>query len=268
MPNKLLGQYFLRNERVAEKIVAAVAPSHGETIFEIGPGRGELTRPLARACTLSGAALVAIEKDRRLAEQLITQTKANAEMGAVEIIEGDALEFFKTRQFAGRPYKIVGNIPYYLTGHLLRIISELPVRPARCVFTLQKEVAERIVAAPPRMNRLAASVQFWANVKIVESVPKESFWPVPKVDSAIITLATIASGEQKEGIAAEQYYRAVKDLFAQPRKTILNNLKESGGELGKEEIASVLKKIGVLPEARPQTLTTDNIIAIARALFP
>lgn len=275
MANKLLGQHFLKNPAVAKKMIRALAPERGEAIIEIGAGHGELTRELAGACKETGCELFSIEKDRTLAEQL-SKELAGPTVSA-SVISGDALKLFAAdfpeKEAAGRPYKIVGNIPYYLTGHLLRLIGEQlagerPRRPRRCVFMLQKEVAERIVAKPPRMNRLAASIQFWAEPKIVVAVPKENFHPMPKVDSAIVALD--AKPIDDKTISASRYYAALRALFTQPRKTILNNL--AGGLIGesaknKDEIAAIIEKCGLRPNDRPQNAAVEAIVRIAEALF-
>ncbi|MGC9598891.1 MAG: 16S rRNA (adenine(1518)-N(6)/adenine(1519)-N(6))-dimethyltransferase RsmA [Minisyncoccia bacterium] len=284
---KSLGQHFLRTRLVANKITDTIRPERGEIIFEIGPGHGELTRPLAEICRARGCALIAIEKDRQLALKLQAQSWTKE----IEIITGDVLTVFASGRaseiFRGKPYKIVGNIPYYLTGHLLRIIGELTPRPARCILMLQKEVAERLAAKPPMMNRLAASVQFWAKPEILGIVPKENFAPAPKVDSAILSLdakdakrkqnvsdgATEAATEgaaeaTAEAIAetaaeASRYYAVVRTLFAQPRKTVLNNLAAKNPLVQKGEIASALRAIGIMPDLRPQDLSVEKIAAIA-----
>lgn len=275
MPNKLLGQHFLKNAAVAQKIVTTLRPERGEIVFEIGAGHGELTRFLAEACAKNGCTLFSIEKDPHLAEQLAAERPA----ANTEVLSGDALDFFRSERFkklvagaggesgAGvRPYRIVGNIPYYLTGRLLRIISELDPKPARCVLMVQKEVAERVTAKPPKMNRLAAIVQFSADVTVAAQVPRENFDPAPKVDSAIVSLDA-RDEKTRADIPPDRYYAAVRALFAQPRKTLRNNLGEHKTREEKEVIAAALAKIGIKPELRPQTLTTEEITAIAKALF-
>jgi 16S rRNA (adenine1518-N6/adenine1519-N6)-dimethyltransferase len=225
--------------------------------------------------------MTAIEKDAELAGRLAERlAKArpdgkSASAGKVRVIQGDALTILPSLAPASpeEKYKIVGNIPYYLTGHLLRAISELAHTPERCVFMVQKEVAERVDAQPPHMNRLAASVQFWAAPKIIEMVGKQNFVPQPKVDSAILLLESVRrSGKDKsmdKNIlpAANRYYAAVRALFAQPRKTILNNLAamqgEQGEKTGKEAALRVLQAAGIDPALRPQNLTIENIAAIA-----
>jgi 16S rRNA (adenine1518-N6/adenine1519-N6)-dimethyltransferase len=216
----------------------------------------------------NGARLVAIEKDTILADDL----RAVSREPGVEIISGDVLKILVSR-FSSHDssYKIVGNIPYYLTGHLLRIVSELEHRPTRCVFMVQKEVATRMAASSGEMNRLAASVQFWADVKILITVPKRDFSPQPKIDSAV---AVIDKKLKSAAADAEQYFGAVRALFAQPRKTILNNLvsgkrKADSGreELSKDQIIRGLKDIQIAPDLRPQDLSIEQIVRIAEIFF-
>lgn len=269
MANKLLGQHFLKNPAVAKKIIHALAPQRGEVIVEIGAGHGELTRELAKACAENDCKLFSIEKDRALAERLAAERPVK-DLDHARIVHGDALTLFAAgfpeKEAAGRPYKIVGNIPYYLTGRLLRLMSERPRHPLRCVFMLQKEVAERIVAKPPHMNRLAASVQFWAEPKIVAVVPKENFYPIPKVNSAVVALDAKLDAKPDKPQLAPRYYAALRALFAQPRKTILNNLIGKSTK-GKNEIASAIRESGLDPSDRPQNATVEAIARIAEALF-
>jgi len=307
-----LGQHFLKNDVVIKKIIAALDLRAGDLVIEIGPGHGEVTVPLFDACAAAGASLVAIEKDTRLADGLRerfapksteVEMEADAKSGTdmmVDIECGDVLKNLpnviaktKTKHSATSPtpiLKLVGNLPYYITGKLLRIISELEPKqmPERCVFMIQREVAERIIAAPPAMNRLAASVQFWADAKIIAQVPRSDFSPPPKIDSAVIALTTkIALKKTVEGdvptidsitptisLSPALYYKAVRTIFAQPRKTLLNNIaaasdsfKKASTETLKEEISAQLKKIGVDPMARPQDLSIDGVIHLAKILF-
>jgi len=274
-----LGQHFLKNKNVAVKISDTLALRVGDTIFEIGPGHGELTEQL-KLSTGGGSAMggkiknmkiVSIEKDGGLCGVLKKRFKGDEE---IEIICGDALTQLplliqKYQNIKTSKYKLVGNIPYYITGHLLRIISELKNKPERAVFMVQKEVAERIVAQPPKMNRLAASVQFWAEPKIIATVLRNDFRPAPDVDSAIIFLF------KKDAPApcnTDDYYAAVRVIFSQPRKTVLNNIlngidMKKGGNHAKEKIVAILENIGIDPKYRPQNLSVQNIMAITKAFF-
>jgi 16S rRNA (adenine1518-N6/adenine1519-N6)-dimethyltransferase len=269
-----LGQHFLKNTAALQTIVDALGIAKGDTIIEIGPGHGELTMPLMHVMGKFGDAITSIEKDRALIPSLVALGKKEGP-SPLTIIEGDALKLLPDvarglgvgPSAPAKQYKIAGNIPYYITGKLLRVIGDLENKPERTVLLIQKEVAERICAQPPAMNRLAASVQFWAEPSIVALVPRKDFSPPPDVDSAIILLRTISEGENdRPALGAELYYRAVRAIFAQPRKTLLNNLSAvvaGGGK--KAEVSKLLEEIGVVLDARPQDLTISQIIAISRS---
>ncbi|MBI4085612.1 MAG: 16S rRNA (adenine(1518)-N(6)/adenine(1519)-N(6))-dimethyltransferase, partial [Candidatus Liptonbacteria bacterium] len=205
--------------------------------------------------------IIAIEKDEKLIRQL---QKIFSGDKNIEFIEGDVLKVLPSlihkSKFVNHNYKIVGNIPYYITGKLLRTIGELPIKPALCVLTIQKEVAERIVEKPPRMNRLAASVQFWAEPAIKLILKKNLFVPAPEVDSATV----IFKGLPREKSSERGYYKIVRAIFAQPRKTLLNNL-SSGLEIPKSEAEMLLKKAGIKPDLRPQNLSVEDILKLASA---
>lgn len=250
-----LGQHFLKNETVLQKIAAALAISGSDIVIEIGPGHGELTKHLL---TNHPRRLIAIEKDQRLAEKL----RIAFPKESLEIIEADALKLLPriVESLKSEEYKICGNIPYYITGRLFRIIEELDYKPSLSVFTVQKEVAERIVAEPPRMNLLGASIRFWADPEIIKIISKKDFSPVPKVDSAVIVLKTKKLTE-KEVVVREEYYPFIKTLFKQPRKTILNNL--SALDISKDKIREKLEQQVVSPSNRPQELNFEKILALA-----
>jgi 16S rRNA (adenine1518-N6/adenine1519-N6)-dimethyltransferase len=246
-----LGQHFLINNSVAKKIVAALEIKSNDVVIEIGAGHGELTAYLNNESQIMNRAvkIIAIEKDKKLISQLQRKFAAGKN---IKIIEGDILKILQDlcSRFHASCFKIVGNIPYYLTGYLLRLVSELKQKPELCVFTVQKEVAERIAAQPPRMNKIAASVQFWAEPMIIGIVSKKDFQPAPKVDSAIIkfipknkittVISQLCLNHSKKGIGnvdmienlQNSYYRTINILFRQPRKTILNNLRMADGPAG------------------------------------
>lgn len=264
-----LGQNFLINKNKIKEIVAALELKNGDTIIEIGPGHGEITKELVSRIQKLEARIIAVEKDERLAEKL--RDKMDTYGYSVDIVTGDALKVLpvitKSYNLKAKSYKIVGNIPYYITGFLLRTIGELKNKPKLTVLTIQKEVAERIVAKPPRMNLLAASVQFWAEPKIVGIIPKTDFSPQPKVDSAIIRLGARgkrqATRDNKE--ETEKYYRLIKILFKQPRKTIINNLSQL--LTNKREIELKLQKIGIEASDRPQNLSIDTIKKVGEVMY-
>jgi 16S rRNA (adenine1518-N6/adenine1519-N6)-dimethyltransferase len=251
-----LGQHFLIDKKALEKIASGLDIKTNDTVIEIGPGHGELTKEFRIKNLESG--IIAIEKDKELAENL---KKEFAHDKNIEIIEGDALEILpsitKSQTINSKSYKLAGNIPYYITGYLFRIIEKLENKPSLIVFTIQKEVAERICAEPPKMNLMAASVQVWAAPEISSIIGRKSFSPPPEVDSATIKLVP---KEKRKNL--ESYYKLAKILFKQPRKTILNNL-ASGLEKPKTEIEEVLKKLNIKPTDRPQNLSIRKIEALS-----
>ena len=248
-----LGQHFLVNKNKIQKIVEALELKKSDVVVEIGPGHGELTEELLNAN--SKMQIIAIEKDKILVKDLKEKFKDNND---IEIIEGDALKSLPpiTEKLKNvKTYKLIGNIPYYITGRLLRTLSELKNKPFLIILTIQKEVAQRICVKPPRMNLLAAITQYWAEPKIIGYISKNDFRPAPKVDGAIIQLTT--NNPQPTTKNADNYYKFVKVLFKQPRKTIINNLRPTTDNL--QLLAEKLKSIGANKDDRPQNLTLEQI---------
>ena len=266
-----LGQHFLKDKKTLRKIVGALELKSGDVIVEIGPGHGELTREILnkfKDLKIQTSKVIAIEKDPTLVdsiEYLVSSKK-------LRVIEGDALKVLPVLdteyKIPSTGYKLVGNIPYYITGHLLRIIGELKKKPKSIVLTLQKEVAERLTAGNPstgaqgKMNLLAASVTFWGKPEIIGFISKKSFRPEPKVDSAIVKIlprfAKAPRGRHPPKRESEIYYGLIKILFKQPRKTILNNLSEGFG-LPKKEVEEELKRLDFEPSSRGEVLNSTEI---------
>jgi 16S rRNA (adenine1518-N6/adenine1519-N6)-dimethyltransferase len=269
MPQKL-GQHFLTNAEVLHKVAAVLEIKPDEVIVEIGPGHGELTQYLLKEIEHSGPSdtarkkLIVIEKDEELAAQL-----PDAFGDSLEVRQGDVLkllpEIAAVLSKQGASYKLVGNIPYYLTGFLFRLIAGLEHKPVRMVFTMQKEVAERLTEKAPRMNRLAAAIQWWAEPRMIGVISRQDFDPAPDVDSATVLLETKQPGPGPK--ESERYYQMLQALFQQPRKTILNNL-ASATKLSREELVVCLKKARIDPANRPQDLNIDKIAGIADTFSP
>jgi 16S rRNA (adenine1518-N6/adenine1519-N6)-dimethyltransferase len=258
-PKKSLGQNFLINEGVYKKIVTALEIKEGNIIVEIGPGLGTLTGYLAE----SGAKIIAIEKDGRLAKYLENKFVNSKN---VTIKEGDILKFPHARyKIQDTKYKVVGNIPYYLTSHLIRMVFEKWPRPEKIVLMIQKEVAQRIVARPPRMSLLAVSVQYYAKPEIVSYVSKKSFWPAPEVNSAIVKLET-SNERQTTKDEKEKFFKTVKAGFRGKRKQLINNL-AAGLGIKKEKIKEKLLSVGVDYHRRAETLTTEEWQKITEVFF-
>lgn len=250
MPQRL-GQHFLKNIDKIELVANSLNIRNGDIVIEIGGGHGELTKKLLTR----DIKLVVIEKDPVLAKQLSSLSGTDF-IVVTEDARSALLEIVLSLRNA--PYKIIGNIPYYLTNYLFRLISELPKLPNAVVVTIQKEVAERIIATPPHMNLLAASIQAWTEPKLIDYIPASDFFPKPKIDSAILSLET------KSLPPSKIFYEFLKYLFRQPRKTILNNLVPHFGS--REHVEAVLRKLSIDPNARPQHLSLEQIKRLFNAL--
>lgn len=249
-PRKGLGQNFLIDESVPPKILAAAQLSPNDAVVEIGPGVGVLTlrlAPIVRRFT-------AVELDERLYPYLREKL---APYPAARLIEGDALTF-DPAFLEPDSYKLVANIPYYITSAILRHFLENSHRPERTVVLVQKEVAQRIVAKPPEMSLLAVSVQFYGRPKIWAYVPAGAFLPPPKVDSAILLIETLPPAERAcpDVTAAQEpeFFRLVRAGFGQKRKQLINTI-ASGLNLPKEQVRTILQQAGIAPESRAEQLS-------------
>ena len=248
-PSKGMGQNFLINKKTLQTIIKAANLHPQDTVLEVGPGIGILTQELAQQVKQ----ITAIEKDRNMVEILKETMK---DYPNVEVLNQDILAFLDSQnsfQKSGS-YKVVANIPYYLTSPLIRKLLESPHQPQEIILMVQKEVAQRITAAPPNMNLLAVSVQYYATPKIIAYVSKECFWPKPKIDSAIIRITPI---QQSKDISYEKFFRIVRAGFSQPRKQLANNLSQKL-KMNREEVEVWLSKNNINPKQRAETLTIKD----------
>ena len=306
-PNKFLGQNFLIDRAVLKKIIEAADLSKADTVLEIGPGLGILTEELAK----NAGGVIAVEKDKKMAE-IVRNVLNDRNVRNVEIVERDILKTDISRLLFCHPearesgpkdlrrmpvmdshpreilhrrmavqndkhldYKVVANIPYYLTSRLIRKFLESENPPAEMILMLQKEVAQRICARPPKMSLLAVATQFYAIAKICAIVSKKSFWPQPKVDSAIIRIAPYPSTGSGHSLLPEQsdqgernrrlFFEVVKAGFTHPRKQLINNLTHSL-KINRFQIATALKKIGLAPQQRAESLNVNDWIRLANVL--
>jgi len=258
-PIKYLGQHFLIDQKVLQKIIQTADLMKKDTVLEIGPGLGTLTLELAK----KAGQVIAVEKDKRMCQILKEILK---DYKNVEIIQGDILKIFKDcpwRRRQGQSLKIVANIPYYLTSPLIRKFLESSNPPQEMILLIQKEVAQRICAQPPKMSLLAIAVQFYAQPKIITYVSKKSFWPQPKVDSAIIKIVPHPfvilndSEESSRKQLTNKFFNLVKAGFASPRKQLANNLSKNL-KIDKEKIKKALTKIGLDPKSRAENLSVGD----------
>lgn len=250
---KSLGQHFLRCQWALDLIVRAAKMSQKDIVLEVGPGTGVLTRQLAR----HAKRVIAVEKDGALAKELSISLKKEGVLN-VEIITGDILKIISSlfHKFSMEKYKLVSNIPYYLTSRLIRVVLENKTRPATIVLMVQKEVAQRIASSSPDMNLLGLSVQAYGTPKIIKTVPRTCFSPAPKVDSAIIHIENI-SDDFFENIKIDKgfFFKVLRQAFSHKRKTMLNAL---GKSVSRTDKLSALKAARVDPSRRPEELTLEE----------
>lgn len=242
---KSLGQHFLHDSRVLDRIVDALRLTGGETVLEIGPGRGALTDRLVGRCRR----LVIIEYDRALAAMLRERYAAEP---SVEVVEGDVLAT-DLGAAAGGPYVLAGNVPYYITTPILFHALERP-RPERAVYLVQREVADRLTAAPGsrEYGALSVNVQALARAEFVAAVPAGAFRPPPKVESAIVRISPL----DRPAVAPENESRfrtLVLQLFGMRRKQMRRILR-AVASLDADAADAVLRRAGIEPQVRPETL--------------
>lgn len=251
-PKKYLGQNFLKDREVLKDIIKVAEIQSDDIILEIGPGLGVLTEELIK----KAKKVIAIEKDERLVKILKEKFK---DFKNIEIVPGDILKSNIQNLISNTQYKVVANLPYYITSPVIRKFLEIENPPKLMVLMVQKEVAQRICAKPPRMSLLAVACQLYSKPKIVKIVKKESFLPKPKVDSAIIKLTT--NNLQLTTEFREKFFKIVKAGFSSPRKQLKNNLKEIFGN----KTEKILEKVGINPTRRAETLSVEDWLKIYNA---
>lgn len=246
---KSLGQHWLKDADCLDAMVDAGQVVAGDTVLEIGPGYGTLTAQLLK----TGAKVTALEFDESLMTGLMSQF-ANQIGDQLQIKQGD----IRTYDFTSQPadFKIVANIPYYLTSNLIQLISETPNQPSVAVLLMQKEVAERVVAKPGQMSLLSVTAQFYWEATLGRVVKAELFSPPPKVDSQILILTRRAEPLIAD-VDAKKFFRLVKAGYSQKRKTLLNSL--SGGlGLSRDQAQQLLEQAIIDPGRRAQTLSLEE----------
>jgi 16S rRNA (adenine1518-N6/adenine1519-N6)-dimethyltransferase len=259
---KSLGQHFLHSAHYLRLIADAADITKGETILEVGPGEGALTRELLAR----GARVVAVEKDRRLLPVLRKSFAKEIAEQHLMLAEADILHFdiSKCGLRAGE-YKLVANIPYYITGALLKKFLSGGAQPRAMVLLVQKEVAGRIVGRKSAQGRpasggkesvLSLSVKVYGAPRYLKTVPRGAFNPPPKVDSAILQVADISRGRFASAAQERKFFELVKRGFSAKRKLLVNNL-------GKE-YSDLLKNLGVSPNARAEDLPLEAWLALSR----
>jgi len=244
---KSLGQNLLADKNYIKKIIDSVGIEKNDIIVEIGPGLGAITLEMAK----KAKKIICIEKDTEMVKALEKKVKTE-EIKNIEIINEDVLKLFKKDRFdVGRgKYKVIANIPYYLTSSLIRNLLEVKNSPEDIFLMIQKEVGKRICSKPGNMSILSVSVQYYANPKILFEVSKNCFYPAPKVDSVFIRITP--KGVSKN----DDFFKIVKTGFSHPRKQLVNNL----SFLDKEKVKKWLLENNLKQGERAEILSLDQWI--------
>jgi len=259
-PKKSLGQHFLIDEAVLERILSAAELSPGDIAVEVGPGLGILTEGLARR----GAKVIAVELDSKLASLLKKRLAAFPDVKIVhadilKVSPGQLLQDNLPASELARGYKVIANLPYYITSPVLRHFLEGEFRPSRMVVMVQKEVGEAIAATPGKMSLLSVKTQFYSKPAIVSCVPAASFYPPPKVDSVILRLDVYSRPPLiKSGVCdVAGFFDIVVHGFSAPRKQLRNSLAHSL-KMPPDQVASLLEKAGIEAKRRAETLSLEE----------
>ena len=252
-PDKNLGQNFLTDPVILEKIVESAEVNNQDTILEIGAGLGHLTNHLA----LKAKRVVAVELDKRLIPVLEETLQAH---NNIRIIQGDILQINPTDLVLDKNYLVVANIPYYITSSILRNLLESQITPKRIILTIQYEVAQRVCAPSGRMSVLALSVLMYGKPTLVNRIPAGAFYPPPKVDSAVIRIDLYPNSllpKEKR----EQFFKLVKAGFLHKRKTLRNSLSK-GLIWPVEWTVDLLSAADINPQRRAETLSFSEWLEV------
>ena len=247
--DKSLGQNFLQDSYALEKITTAAEILPADTVLEVGAGLGALTRHLAAAAKQ----VIAVELDERLLPPLREVLTGYTN---VEIIHGDMLKLAPAEIVPVSDYLVAANIPYYITSALLRHLLETTPRPRRVVLTVQKEVAERICAAPPDMSLLALSVQVYGQPRVAATISADAFYPAPKVDSSVVRI-DLSPAPFIPYTLLDTFFALAKAGFSQKRKTLRNSL-SAGMRKSPAEMEAILRAAGIDPMQRAETLSLEE----------
>ncbi len=255
---KSLGQHFLTSDVVPRWMCDAGSVAAGDLVFEIGPGSGVLTKEiLAR-----GAKVIALEADQRAIEILQVEFAEQIASGNLLLHHGDARQLNLTDLgLKNGQYKVISNIPYYLSGHLFRTLLESDCQPTNLVFLVQKEVAERI-AKDPKESLLSLSVKVFGNPKYIKTVSRGHFTPSPAIDSAIILVSSI-SQQNFADLEKPLFFNLIHLGFAARRKQLLGNL---SGQYFRTELINIFSTLGLPLDVRAEDLTLDKWLTLAKSI--
>ncbi len=252
-PKKSLGQHWLFDSKSLGAIADAATIQPTDTILEIGPGLGPLTIEL----TQRAHQVVAVELDDQLARELPARVPAHN----LRVVHQDILQFDLSQLPAG--YKVVANVPYYLTSNLVRSLLESPTPPSVIVMLIQKEVAQRLAATPGDMSILAVSAQFYADISLDVLVPRDKFDPPPQVDSQVVVMHY--RGPRYSDVSPQDFMRVVKAGFSEKRKMLRSSL-AGGLHRDKSDVEQFLRIANIAPDKRAEALSLDDWHALALAV--
>ncbi|MEK7552417.1 MAG: 16S rRNA (adenine(1518)-N(6)/adenine(1519)-N(6))-dimethyltransferase RsmA [Patescibacteria group bacterium] len=255
---KSLGQNFLSSDKILGQILTAGKLNSADTVLEIGPGPGDLTNKLLGTTEK----VIAVEKDDRLISILEQRFSKEIVAEKFQLIHADVLEF-EPKEYGLKDYKLIANIPYYLTGAILRKFLETENKPRLIVLTLQKEVVLRIIAE--KGSILGMSIRAFGQPSRIGNISKSYFKPVPKVDSAILLIDEISNKffEKEPKIREEAFFKILKSGFKQKRKKLISNLKDLAQ---KEKLIEIFKSCGLQENIRAEELSLEDWRKITQAL--
>jgi 16S rRNA (adenine1518-N6/adenine1519-N6)-dimethyltransferase len=246
---KSLGQNFLISPRITENIALSANLQTDELVLEIGPGKGALTKELLR----HGAKVLAVEKDDRLIPLLEEMFASEIRVGKLTLIHGDILEI-QLDEYLKEPYKLVANIPYYITGELLRLFLSRDRKPEMIILMVQKEISDRL--RDTKESILSLAVKAYGNVSLVTNVSRGNFFPIPNVDSAVIKIDKIKNPFETAA-QEKRYFELVKTGFAHKRKKLISNLEKV---VPKENLKNIFKESGLSENSRPEEIKLETWI--------
>lgn len=252
---KSLGQHFLNSPKIISDIVLAGGVKNGDTVLEIGPGEGVLTEKLLE----TGANVVCVEKDDRLIPELNNRFSKEISEEKLEIVHADIIDL-DIKNIVKTPYKLVANIPYYITGQIIRMFLENNTQPTSMTLLIQKEVADRIVARDGKESLLSLSVKIFGTPRIIRTVGRGAFNPPPNVDSAVLNIENI-SKENLSRLDADLFFKLIHAGFAHKRKQLLSNL---GQFYKKDNLLQIFNKCGIDKKARAEDIKLDLWIKICK----
>ncbi len=258
-PKKYLGQHFLRSDPALKAIADAGEVGRQDVVLEIGPGEGALTLKLLQ----KAGKVFAVEKDIQLVAMLQEKFSTEINNGELEVLHTDIRNFDPAKEFTDKEYKLIANIPYYITGEILRMFLETKKQPEKMVLLIQKEVAQRIMARDGKESILSISIKAYGTPKIIKTVKAGSFHPAPKVDSAILAIEKISKDKfHAAGVSEKSFFEVVKKGFSSKRKKLSSNM-----DVGKEKWTEIAGKLKIREDIRAENVSLEEWFEITSLIL-